>query len=210
MVDLPILYSFRRCPYAMRARMALVMAGINVSVREIKLSDKPELFLETSPKGTVPVLLLPDTTVIDESLDIIDWAFQQCDSKTWSWQADHELITENDSAFIVSLRQYKYFERYPESTQAKYRDDCMFFVTRCEKALNQHSFLLSDTPSFVDIALFPFVRQFAMVDENWFDNNEFHALKKWLSFWQASEYCITAMKKHPVWKKGCVESALLD
>lgn len=194
MDKLPLLYTFRRCPYAMRARMALVQANINVEVREIDLKDKHPIFLQTSPKGTVPVLVLPDGKVIEESLDIIAWVHGQ--DSDWLFQRDHPLIAQNDTAFVRQAMRYKYFERYPESTQEAYREQALFYLQDIEESLKDKPFILSDKASFVDIALFPFIRQFIKVDEAWFDCSPFKALKTWADYWTQSKVFESAMFKY--------------
>lgn len=204
----PLLYSFRRCPYAMRARMALVMGEVNVDVREIDLSNKHPIFLKTSPKGTVPVLVLEEGRVIDESLDIISWVSKERLHETFD--AHHALIESVHKDFVPHAGHYKYHERYPERTKTDYRDDCLPFIKTLESTLSQKGFISGDTPSLVDLAIFPFVRQFAMVDEEWFEKSPYTHLKKWLTFWHDSNAYKCAMKKFPLWDEGVASCFLLD
>ena len=199
---LPILYSYRRCPYAMRARMALSYAGIAVEVREISLKDKPAHMLQVSPKATVPVLVLPDGQVIDQSLQIMQWALQQQDADGWlSADPQHTalLITENDGSFKQNLDRYKYAIRFPEHSAADYRQQGELFLAKLELHLQQTSFLLSNKISLADIAIFPFIRQFAAVDSDWFASADYMKLKSWLQHLVESELFQGAMLKYPTY-----------
>lgn len=202
-MDLPILYSFRRCPYAMRARLALIIAGTSVELREVKLSNKPQQLIDASAKATVPVLLLTDGTVLEESLDIMNWAYQQMapsESEKWFWQIDHPLIVDNDLKFKPLLDRYKYSERYQEGlTQQDYQKQSLPYLLNLEERLNKTSFLLGFEPSFIDLALFPFIRQFAHVDQDWFFNTSYNKLQRWLEHWKKSSLFEVAMKKYPTW-----------
>lgn len=199
---LPILYTYRRCPYAMRARMALRYAGIAVEIREISLKDKPAHMLQVSPKGTVPVLVLPDGTVIDQSLDIMQWALQQHDADGWL-QADLAqtklLIAENDGTFKQSLDRYKYAIRFPEHPAEYYRQQGEQFLAALEQRLQQRAFLIRDTVSLADIAIFPFIRQFAAVDQQWFDCSDYIRLRNWLEQLVESSLFESVMAKYPVY-----------
>jgi len=168
--QLPILYTFIRCPYAMRARIALAKAGVEYEHREVNLRDKPEHMLEVSPKGTVPILLLADGTVIDESFDIVVWAL--ADSTTNEML---ELIKYNDTKFKYNIDRYKYPNRYPEETNPTehFRNNAQEFVNDLESRLEKSSFLFGEELSAADICIFPFVCHFSKVDEEWF------ADKKW-------------------------------
>lgn len=199
---LPILYSYRRCPYAMRARMALSYAGIAVEVREISLKDKPAHMLQVSPKATVPVLVLPDGQVIDQSLQIMQWALQQQDADGWlSADPQHTalLIAENDGSFKQNLDRYKYAIRFPEHSAADYRQQGELFLAKLELHLQQNSFLLSNKISLADIAIFPFIRQFAAVDSDWFASADYTKLKSWLQHLVESELFQGAMLKYPTY-----------
>lgn len=199
---LPILYSYRRCPYAMRARMALSYAGIAVEVREISLKDKPAHMLQVSPKATVPVLVLPDGQVIDQSLQIMQWALQQHDADGWlSADPQHAalLIAENDGSFKQNLDRYKYAIRFPEHSAADYRQQGELFLAKLELHLQQTSFLLSNKISLADIAIFPFIRQFAAVDSDWFASADYIKLKSWLQHLVESELFQGAMLKYPTY-----------
>jgi len=207
MQDAPILYSFRRCPYAMRARMAIVASGLKVELREIHLKEKPAEMLIASPKATVPVLVLGNGEVIDESLDIMKWALQKNDrdhglnSDTGKRQAAIDaLIFENDSTFKQHLDHYKYADRFPAFPAEHYRQQGESFLKKLEIKLQQTKYLFANTACIADIAIFPFIRQFAYVDKDWFDNSPYLALQQWLAgFLESSDFAIV-MRKNPVWK----------
>lgn len=204
--QLPVLYSFRRCPYAMRARMALCVSGIQVILREIKLSQKPVQFIRVSAKATVPVLVSGDSSVIDESLDIMRWSLKQHDPEGWLDDElilpTQQLIGENDSDFKSSLDRYKYFDRYPEYSQLEYRQKAEIFLQKLEDLLNQHRYLLDDRVTLADIALMPFVRQFAGVEPDWLGNSPYVYVKQWLDELTQSELFITVMTRYAFWKAG--------
>lgn len=207
-VPLPILYSFRRCPYAMRARLALCYAQQAVELREIVLRAKPAEMLAISPKGTVPVLQLPDGQVIEQSLEVMQWALQQHDPLDWwptdpNLQADIQaLITENDGAFKASLDRYKYPNRYPEQDALGYRSQGERFLAQLEARLTQQRYLCGDQVSLADVAIFPFVRQFAQVDRVWFDQADYPRVQAWLAEWLDSALFAQVMQKFPVWQSG--------
>jgi glutathione S-transferase len=165
---LPILYSFRRCPYAMRARMAMTISGVAFDLREIKLSAKPQAMLEASPKGTVPVLILSDGTVIDESLDIMRWALMQHDPEDWLARDDAALVATNDGDFKRALDRYKYPERH-DGDALIHRDRGLAFLVTLDHRLSSEGQLGGPTRGLTDAAIMPFVRQFASVDRLWFD-----------------------------------------
>ena len=191
------LYSFRRCPYAMRARMALRYSGVPVDIIEVSLKAKPAEMLAISPKGTVPVLDA-EGRVIDESLEIMRWALAQNDPQDWLLAGDSriaELIEANDQVFKVHLNCYKYAERYPEQPMEVYRAEGAVHLQRLEALLNDHDYLLADHPSLADIALLPFVRQFAHVDREWFAQTPYVRLQAWLQRFLESELFTSIMKK---------------
>jgi glutathione S-transferase len=180
--NLPILFSFRRCPYAIRARIAIAYADIPVEIREVELKNKPEHLLAISPKGTVPVLELTNGTVIEESLDIMRWALARHDPEHWlffSNEADR-LIKWNDGDFKYYLDRYKYADRYPDFSQAYYRQQAEVFLTELETRLLNSRYLCGNNFSLADAAIFPFIRQFAGVDNDWFRASAFRVLNKWL------------------------------
>lgn len=197
---LPVLYSYRRCPYAMRARMALSYADIAVEIREVSLKDKPAHLLQVSPKGTVPVLVLEDGQVIEQSLDIMHWALRQQDTDSWlgaDLQQQELLIAENDGSFKQSLDRYKYAIRFPEHPAEHYRLQGELFLQKLERCLQQNTFLLGNTISLADIAIFPFIRQFAAVDSVWFETAAYPRLRSWLQHLVNSALFESVMAKHP-------------
>jgi len=205
---LPILYSFRRCPYAIRARMAINYAGVPVVLREVFLADKPPSMLAASSKGTVPVLVLPDGNVIDESVDIMHWALRQHDPDSW-WRDDSDveaqaLVEENDFGFKLHLDHYKYADRFPEHPQQHYRAEAEKFLLKLEQRLQHQEFLTGDEYTFPDVAIFPFVRQFAFVDKPWFDQSAYPGLQRWLKSFLEAQIFLAVMTKLPAWKEGDV------
>jgi glutathione S-transferase len=186
----------------MRARMALKMAGIEVEIREISLREKPAHMLQASPKATVPVLILQDGAVIDESLDIMLWALQKHAPEALLDAASKSLILENDSSFKQVLDRYKYPERHQAQSQLSPREQGEVFLQKLETLLLQNTYLLKATPSLADIAIFPFVRQFAAVDAIWFSQCEYLKLRAWLNYWLNSELFKSVMTKHPAFV-GC-------
>ncbi|MFI8556599.1 glutathione S-transferase [Pseudomonas putida] len=188
-----ILYSFRRCPWAMRARLALRYAGCEVEICEVAMKNKPAQLLALSPKGTVPVL---DTgaEVLEESLDIMHWALERNDPQDWRLRADPQarqhadtLIARNDSAFKSQVNLYKYAERYPEHSRAYYREQAEPWLAQLEGLLEGQPYLLADHPSLADAALLPLMRQFAGVEPQWFAEAAYPRLRSWLEGWLESE-----------------------
>jgi glutathione S-transferase len=198
-MDLPILYSFRRCPYAMRARMALLEACIQVELREVVLRDRPEHMMEISPKGTVPVLLLPDGTVIEESLEIMLWSLDE----SWlvgDWKA---LIEGNDNDFKHHLDRYKYNNRYENPlSPEEHRNEVVNILEGYNQRLIDFEYLCGDSCSISDYALAPFVRQFANTNRAWFDELPLPHLHRWLSSILEDEIFANCMVKHPQWMDG--------
>lgn len=207
--SLPILYSFRRCPYAIRSRMALSYSQTAVQLREVVLKDKPPCLLGFSAKATVPVLVLNDSKVIDESLDIMRWTLQQNDPDGWlaglsplQLLEAEKLIATNDGAFKSSLDRYKYADRHPENSSESYRAEADVFLQQLEQRLSQQQYLLSDRLSITDVAIFPFIRQFAFVDKRWFDHNQYKNLQGWLSNHLSSPLFNQCMVKFSPWQQG--------
>jgi len=199
------LYSFRRCPYAMRARMALRSSAIELQLREVVLKNKPVAMLEASSKATVPVLVLNDGTVIDESLEIMLWSLRQNDPLNLLSANDSEtqsLIRTNDNIFKIHLDHYKYSERFPEHTKLHYRQKGEEFLNQLNQKLKQQAFLLNNKPTLADIAIFPFIRQFAHVDIKWFENSHYSSLSNWLNYWLDNELFLGVMSKYPQWEEG--------
>ena len=201
---LPILYSFRRCPYAMRARLALYYAGVKCEIREVVLRDKPPELLAISAKATVPVLLLPDGTIIEESYDILKWALEQNDPKTWSCHIDicDQWVKENDGYFKAALNKYKYSSRHIDDSSENHRKEGEKFLLKIEKILEKNKFILGDEHSIVDLAIFPFIRQFAFVDKEWFGSSSYQYLKRWLDYHLSSKSFLSIMHKYKQWNFG--------
>jgi len=189
----------------MRARAAIFVSGINVELREIELRDKPEEMLAVSPKGSVPVLVLPDGTVIDESWDIMLWALQRNDTYNWLGnEADLiaptlPLLEENDTSFKDNLDCYKYPERHPERSQAEHRTACEEFLQILEQRLEITPFLLGARFSLADVTVLPFIRQFVAIDTNWFQQAPYPAIREWLARYLESDLFDKVMEKFPVW-----------
>lgn len=218
LLGLPVLYSFRRCPYAMRARLALVAAGVKVEIRELVLRAKPAHMLNISPKGTVPVLWLQDGTVIDESLDVMRWAVSQKFPSDWlvlnaaQQQQCDEWIVLLDGEFKRNLDRYKYPHRYHVNTDTEtytcnpleHRAVCETILAQWNDVLERNGpFLFGDKPSFADYAILPFVRQFRIANEAWFDSsNGLNALKAWLGDFLVSNLLEQAMPKLKPWQPG--------
>lgn len=209
-MPLAILYSFRRCPYAMRARAAIIASGIRVELREVELRDKPAAMLAASPKGSVPVLISPEGRVIDESWDIMLWALRQQDPHGWLGkdechvQAALPWVHENDTTFKHNLDRYKYPYRYPEQAQSAYRAAGEQFLQQLEQRLRATPCLPGETFTLADAALLPFIRQFAAIDEDWFAAAPYPALRAWLERYTSTESFALVMQKFPVWKPGDV------
>lgn len=195
-----LLYSFRRCPYAIRARLALCYAQSKTRIVEVSLKNKPADLLALSPKGTVPVMVLGNGRVLDESLDIMRWALshgqpQRHQLVLHETAAMNLLIHQNDQDFKYWLDRYKYYDRYPEFEMAYYRGQVARFLNILESQLEHHRFLFADLPSFADLAIFPFVRQCAAVDLPWFEAQHWGRLKRWHSYWLTNPQFCDIMQK---------------
>ena len=199
---IPILYSYRRCPYAMRARMALKYSGIQVEHREIVLRNKPQSMLIASPKGTVPVLCA-DGIVLEQSLDIMRWALAQSDPDGWSMvdeSTSQSWIEKNDGPFKTMLDQYKYPNRYPDLNQEVLLGEASALMLKpMEASLQSSQYLLGNQISWVDVAIFPFIRQFSMVNPQRFNELPFDFTRRWLNQHLDSELFQSVMHKHPIW-----------
>lgn len=199
----PILYSFRRCPYAIRARMALSYMDVTVELREVLLNERPQSLYEVSSKGTVPVLLLKDGNVLDESLDIMLWAIKQGEQKLYEDKLNEQnkLIKYNDTKFKYWLDRYKYHVRYLDHSRDYYQRKCSKTLAEYDMRLRENSYLMGDRIRLADIAIFPFMRQCANVDQNWF-NNKYPNLNQWLESWKQSQHFKSVMMKYNQWKLG--------
>lgn len=197
----PLLYTYRRCPYAMRARMALLIAGIEFDAHEVSLRDKPPEMLALSPKGSVPVMLLPGGQVLEQSWDIMGWALEQWASRWWHGAQTAEnldWLARNDGVFKHHLDRYKYPERFNETGQAGHREQALAsFLRPLNSRLEQSSFLGGSEPCATDLALFPFVRQFAAVEPAWFESEQLPALQAWLAGWLSNSLFAHCMQKLP-------------
>ncbi len=203
---LPILYSLQHCPYAMRARMGLMLAAQPVMLRAVVTRNKPGEMLAASPKGTVPVLVLGDGAVIDESLDIMLWALQQSDACNMLMQEDERalhamlaLIHRNDDDFKPVLEKYKMAKRKRDPDEAVYRQQCEVFVAELELRLSGQPYLMGAKASLADYALLPFIRQFARVDRHWYLQSPYPQLRHWLDRHLQQPMFTKVMAKYPLW-----------
>lgn len=197
----PVLYSFRRCPYAMRARLALGVSGTTCELREVKLSDKPPALYEASAKATVPVVVEPGGRVIDESLDIMRWALGRCDPDSWLERDDPALIAVNDGPFKHDLDRYKYPDRHG-SDAAVHRSAGLAVLAELNARLAENGQLCGRAPGLADMAIMPFVRQFAAIDPAWFAAQSLPHLQAWLAGHLNSELFATIMVREKPWKAG--------
>ncbi|CCK75936.1 Glutathione S-transferase [Oleispira antarctica RB-8] len=208
-MKLPILYSLQHCPYAMRARLGLLLADQQVLLRAIVMKSKPEEMLAVSPKGTVPVLILPDETVIDESLDIMIWALQQNDPEDLLHKDSPDdlpttidLIRRNDKEFKPQLEIYKKAKRFRLENVIEERQKCEVFIAELEQKLATNQFFIGQKPGLIDYALLPFVRQFSRVHRSWFLQAPYPYLRTWLESHMQSRLYGKAMAKFPLWLDG--------
>jgi glutathione S-transferase len=201
----PVLYSFRRCPYAMRARLALRVSGVDYEHREVALKAKPADMLAVSPKGTVPVLVLPTGEVLEQSLDIMRWAMQQNDPQAWQPSTPEALaltnngIALNDGEFKANLDRYKYPQRFGLSDGLLHRTQAADALMHWQARLQTHAFLSGSQWGMLDACVAPFVRQFARTDRVWFDAQPWPELAQWLTSFENSEAFAAVMHKHPLW-----------
>ena len=211
--ETPILYSFRRCPYAMRARLAIAVSGQTCALREVVLRNKPPEMIQASPKGTVPVMLLPNGHVLEESLEIMHWALNKSDPEGWLAPLNeasddiNTLISENDGSFKENLDRYKYPTRYNISDPLHYRSQGVLFLEKLNRRLTKKPYLCGYNFTFADAAILPFVRQFANNDRKWFDTLSLSGVQNWLQSILESERFLNMMLKYPVWQSGMDEPA---
>ena len=203
---LPILYSLQNCPYAMRARLAILLAQQTVQIRAITMKDKPAEMLLASPKGTVPVLVVGEDQVVDESLDVMLWALNRNDPENLLYSHDEKalpemlkVIAENDTEFKPNLEKYKRAKRFHGDDEEACRLECESFVQGLEQRLSQHEFLMGATPSLLDYALLPFIRQFSRVNKAEFSHERYTNLRRWLRYHLQSRLFSHAMFKYPLW-----------
>ena len=201
----PVLYSFRRCPYAMRARMALLVSGQVCELREVVLSRKPEALLQASAKGTVPVLVDVNGTVVAQSMDIMLWALNRNDPEKWLQPNGKtlalmlQMIARCDGEFKHHLDRYKYLNRFDSANHIESRTKGAVFLSELNQGLQGHSHLLSESQSLADVAIAPFVRQFAHTDPDWFASQPWLALQNWLEKFENSALFANSMHKYSAW-----------
>jgi len=200
-MTLPVLYSFRRCPYAMRARLAIMASDTACELREVKLSAKPASLVAASPKATVPVLILTDGTVIDQSLDIMHHCLGRNDPRGWLTRSDVALIATSDGPFKHDLDRYKYPHRH-DSDALAHRDSGLAFLRQLDARLAAHGQLCSRKPGLADMAIMPFVRQFAATDAAWFAAQPLPHVREWLAGHLASDLFAAIMVRHSPWQPG--------
>jgi len=204
----PVLYSFRRCPYAMRARLALKVSRQPCELREVALANKPAAMIKASAKGTVPVLCLPGGQVIDESLDVMLWSLAAHDPQQWLGLTEQHqremlaLISQCDGPFKVALDRYKYPTRYDGCDPTEHRQAGAHYLLTLQALLGGQRYLAGDKPGLADMAIAPFVRQYAMTDRTWFDNQPWPALIDWLNNFLQSDQFASIMVKHKPWIEG--------
>lgn len=186
--------------------MSLLYSQQTVELREVVLKAKPAELLAISPKGTVPVLLCEDGRVIEESLDIMRWALDRADPDAWltGEAVQIELIKSNDEQFKPLLDRYKYADRFPEYSEHYHREQCFGFLSTLDEKLQNHTFLFGEQIRLADIAIFPFIRQFAHVDLQWFEASHWLSLKRWLNYFKELDLFTHSMSKYPAWKSGDV------
>ncbi|MCZ4339448.1 glutathione S-transferase [Shewanella colwelliana] len=204
--NLPIIYSLRNCPFAMRARIAIYKSQQPVLLRDIVLKDKPQEMLVASPKGTVPVLITPNGTVIEESFEVMLWALSMSDPDDLLFSGDDEmlasmqtLIYRFDNEFKRCLENYKCAKRYSETNVIECRQACEVYIAQLEQLLTAHQYLLADRESLADIALLPFIRQFARVERQWYLQAPYPHVRQWLNRYLQSKMFSKVMTKHQLW-----------
>ena len=206
-MDRPILYSFKRCPYAMRARMALKLANINCEIREVRLNNKPKHMLEASPKGTVPVFILKDQ-IIDESIEIINWAVSKGSLFKDNISDEEILLSEGlidifDDKFKHHLDRYKYSTRYEDVDVAEHRNECMKILIALEGMLSEDGWFFGEKVNKLDISILPFIRQFRIANPEWFDQQiEIKNIKRLLNNFLESSLFKDVMFNYKVWEEG--------
>ena len=207
-MEKPILYSFKRCPYAMRARMIIFLTDIQCELREVHLKNKPQSMLDLSPKGTVPVLQIDAYKVIDESLEIVEWALGINDIfKKNKILPDQEVLTKDlislfDDEFKFHLDRYKYSVRYQDANPIQSRSKCLEILNKIENSISNSNWFFGDSINKLDICILPFIRQFRIADPEWFDSlNEIHQVKSWLKHFLKSPLLLNIMNKNDPWQE---------
>lgn len=204
---IPILFSFRRCPYAMRARIAIKLCSLECEIREINLKLKNKEFLELSPKGTVPVLVLPDNKIIEESMDIIHWAISNNDPYNLKlknleiYNKDMDLISIFDNEFKYHLDRYKYNSRYKGINKEEHKYKARDLLVNLNNSLKEKQWLNGENISISDISILPFIRQYRIADIKWFDEKlELPNINRWLDKFLNSKIFNNVMKKYKIWE----------
>ncbi|WP_205341912.1 glutathione S-transferase [Denitrificimonas caeni] len=214
--DLPLLYSLQHCPYAMRARLGILLAQQSVLIRAVVTKNKPADMLALSPKGTVPVLIInhaegsevpqQKVTVIDESIEIMLWALKRNDPQDLLWAEDPqqlalmlELIRKNDQHFKPQLEAYKLAKRFHKESEMADRQRCEVFIAELERKLEKSHYLMGDRASLADYAVLPFVRQFARVDRKWYVQSPYPKCRDWLNRHLQTLLYTKAMAHYPLW-----------
>ena len=205
-MSLPILYSLRQCPYAMRARLGLLLAQQSVMLRDIVMTNIPKEMFTASSKGEVPVLVLDDGIVIDESIDIMHWALNKNDPQDLLYNSHPNLIEEiqsfiqhNDNEFVEELKKYKAASRYHDDAEVERRQQCEIFIKDIEGRLSKQKYIFGNEPSLADYAILPFIRQFSRVDRKWYLQSPYPKLRNWLERHYQNPLFSKAMKKYPQW-----------
>lgn len=201
-MTLPVLYSFRRCPYAMRARMALILTSHTCELREILLTDKPDSMLEISPKGTVPVLQLEDR-IIDESMDVIKWAIKSGSEKMHILSEDEEAMSNSliqlfDSKFKYHLDRYKYSSRY-QTLKEEHQEKCLEILNSLEQKISDQPWIFGKLVSLLDISILPFIRQCKIANPAWFKSQKFKRVISLLEHFESSKLFNKAMEEFELW-----------
>lgn len=213
---LPVLYTFRRCPYAIRARLAIYASGYQCQLREVFLRDKPAAMIEASPKATVPVLIDKDNNIIDQSLDIMLHVLNTHDPMGWlvdepdGQQKILQLIDETETKFKPHLDLYKYASRSENPNPELHRSRAFEFLNKLELRLSNNDYLFGAKKTLADFAILPFVRQFAQTDRSWFDKQHSPHLHPWLQEFENSDLRSNVMKKYAAWTLGDTEICFPD
>ncbi len=203
-MTLPILYSLRHCPFAMRARLAIFKSKKAVELRDVKLTDKPVAMLNASPKGTVPILVVAPAQVIDESLDVMLWSLGKSDPDNLLCNLPDLLAFINvyDSEFKPCIERYKAAKRYHEPNVNDCREACEVHIQDLEKRLSEHAYIFGERESLADIAILPFIRQFAKVERQWYVQSSYVNVKRWLNAYLQSRMFNKVMAQYSVWEEG--------
>lgn len=205
---LPILYSLRHCPFAMRARLAIFRSKQAVELRDVKLKNKPDAMLTASAKGTVPILVVSSNQVIDESIDVMLWSLSKSDPANLLQGSASKLlnllafIAVYDQEFKPCIDRYKAAKRYHETNVEECREACEVYIQDLEQRLSEHDYIFGEYESIADIAIFPFIRQFAKVERQWYLQSAYPNLKRWLNRYLQSGMFNKVMTLHPIWEEG--------